>query len=93
MSIQGVKDSKDREIAEHVKAQLQEKIETTQDPLADTILEAGKAKLQKKPHDKHTELTSKFLLHGCLPSPHAAQTDSMKAYSAVKQIILPTCAL
>ena len=55
---QAAKHSKDSEVAAEVKAQLKEKIEPKQDPLAEVILEAGKAKLAKKPHDKQTELTS-----------------------------------
>lgn len=57
---QAAKHSKDSEVAAEVKAQLKEKIEPKQDPLAEVILAAGKAKLAKKPHDKQTELTSAF---------------------------------
>ena len=89
MSLQGAKDSKDPQIAEHVRAQLHEKIETTQDPRADTLLAAGKAKLQKKPHDKQTELTSKLLIlsgsNDYLDAPQAAHCGIEIACKAAKK--------
>ena len=56
--LQAAKHGKNPEVADEVKAQLKETVETKQDPLAEVIMEAGKAKLAKKPHDKQTELTS-----------------------------------
>ena len=63
MTLQAAKHGKTPEVAAEVKAQLKEKIETKQDPLAEVILEAGKAKLAKKPHNKQTELTSVLQFH------------------------------
>lgn len=51
--------SKPTEVVEEVKAQLKEKVQPANNPLADVIIAAGKEKLSKKPDDKQSTLTSK----------------------------------
>ena len=43
---------------QEIKSQLKDKVQPEPNPLADTIIAAGKEKLAKKPEDKQTQLTS-----------------------------------
>ena len=58
-ALQGVRHSKPTEVTEEIKAQLKDKVNSADSPLADVIVAAGKQKLSKKPDDKQTSLTSK----------------------------------
>ena len=50
--------SKSSDVVEEIRSQLKDKVKPADNPLAETIVAAGKEKLAKKPEDKQTELTS-----------------------------------
>ena len=59
--LQAVRHSKSAKVVEEIKDQLKAKVPTTENPLAETIVAAGKEKLAKKPEDKQAALTSRWI--------------------------------